>query len=146
MTIEIPGQAAAEKISARFPEAVLESGDQAVVIKTEYLLKVADFLKNSPELSLNYLTDQTAVDYYDYFEIIYRLTALGQNKSLVLKVRCDDRIKPEVPSVTSVWKGADYMEREIFDLMGIRFSGHPNLKRIVTWEGFQGYPLRKDFI
>jgi len=146
MTILLSSQETAEKIASRFSEAVSQSGNQTVIIKTEYLLKVADFLKNDPELAFNYLTDLTAVDCHEYFEIVYRLTSLDHNQSLVLKVRCYDRIKPEVPSVTGIWKGADYMEREIFDLMGIRFSGHPNLKRIVTWEGFQGYPLRKDFI
>jgi len=145
MTITLTGQEVTKLIAERFPEAVIETGDQAVVIKPEDLLNTADFLKNDPELVFDYLTDLTAVDYYDYFEIVYRLTSLKRNRTLVLKIRCYDREKPEVPSVTGIWKGADYMEREIFDLMGVRFSGHPNLKRIVTWEGFQGYPLRKDY-
>jgi len=145
MTIALTGQEVTKLIADRFPQAVIETGDQAVIIRPEYLLKTADFLKNDPELVFDYLTDQTAVDYYDYFEIVYRLTSLKRNRTLALKIRCYDREKPEVPSVTGIWKGADYMEREIFDLMGISFSGHPNMKRIVTWEGFQGYPLRKDY-
>ncbi len=128
-----------------FPEAVIESDNQAVIIKSEYLLKVADFLKNSPELAFNLLNDITSVDYFDYFEIIYRLTSLEHNNSLVLKVRCYDRENPEVPSVIGIWQGADFMEREIFDLMGISFTGHPNMKRIFLWEGFDGHPLRKDY-
>jgi NADH-quinone oxidoreductase subunit C len=146
MTIALTGQETTKLIVERFPEAVIETSDQAVIIKAEYLLKTADWLRNDPEMVFDYLTDQTAVDYYDYFEIIYRLTSLKRNRTLVLKIRCCDREKPEVPSVTGIWKGADFMEREIFDLMGIRFTGHPNLKRIVTWEGFQGHPLRKDYI
>jgi NADH-quinone oxidoreductase subunit C len=145
MTIALSGQEAAEKIAAQFPEAIIESGNQAVVIKSENLLPVADYLKNSLELSFNQLNDITSVDYYDYFEIIYRMTSIEHNTSLVLKIRCYDREKPEVPSVTSLWKGADFMEREIFDLMGITFTGHPNMKRIFLWEGFNGHPLRKDF-
>ncbi len=145
MTIALTGQEVNKLIAERFPEALIETGDQAVVIITEYLLKIADFLKNDPDLAFDYLTDQTAVDFYEYFEIVYRLTSLKRNQTLVLKIRCYDREKPEVPSVTGIWKGADFMEREIYDLMGIRFSGHPNMKRIVTWEGFQGYPLRKDY-
>jgi NADH-quinone oxidoreductase subunit C len=109
-------------------------------------LKAADYLKNSPELAFNYLTDIASVDYYDYFEVVYRLTSLEHNKSLVMKVRCDGRENLHLPSVTGFWKGADFMEREIFDLMGISFTGHPNLKRIFLWEGYNGYPLRKDYL
>ena len=116
--------------TARFPEAVVEFDNQAAVIKSEFLLQVADFLKNSPDLSYNYLTDLTAVDYYDYFEVVYHLSSLVQNKILALKVRCSGRENLQVPSVTGLWKGADFMEREIFDLLGISFAGHPNLKRI----------------
>jgi NADH-quinone oxidoreductase subunit C len=145
MTIALTGPEVSKLIAASFPEAIIKTGDQAVIIKSEYLLKTAELLKNDTEMAFDYLTDQTAVDYYDYFEIIYRLTSLKRNRTLVLKVRCYDRENPEVPSVIGIWKGADLMEREIFDLMGIRFTGHPNMKRIVTWEGFPGHPLRKDY-
>jgi NADH-quinone oxidoreductase subunit C len=146
MTVILPGQDITNLITAQFQEAVIEFDSQAAVIKSEYLLKVASYLKNSSELSVNYLTDLTAVDYYDYFEVIYRLTSLEQNKTLTLKVRCYGREILQVPSVTSLWKGADFMEREVFDLLGISFIGHPNLKRIFLWEGFCGYPLRKDYL
>jgi NADH-quinone oxidoreductase subunit C len=146
MTTLLTGQLAADKIAAQFPDAVIESNDQAVVIKSEYLLTVADYLKNNPEMAFNYLTDLTSVDYLDYFEVVYRLTSLDHNHSLVIKIRCYDRENPEVPSITGIWKGANLMEREIFDLMGIRFTGHPNLTRIFMWEGFTGHPLRKDYL
>jgi NADH-quinone oxidoreductase subunit C len=146
MTIVLSGQDVAGKISAKFPEAVVESNSLATVIKIEYLLKVADFFKNSPELAFNQLNDITSVDYFDYFEIVYRMTSIEHNYSLVLKVRCFDRATPEVPSLIGLWRGADLMEREVFDLMGIRFTGHPNMKRIFLWEGFNGHPLRKDFL
>ena len=68
------------------------------------------------------------------------------NHTLVLKTRCYDRNSAVVPSVVKLWRGADLQEREIYDLMGITFQGHPNLRRIVLWEGFQGYPLRKDYL
>jgi NADH-quinone oxidoreductase subunit C len=145
MTIALTGPEVSKLIAESFPEAIITTGDQAVIIKSEYLLKTAELLKNDTEMAFDYLTDQTAVDYYDYFEIIYRLTSLKRNRTLVLKVRCYDRENPEVPSIIGIWKGADLMEREIFDLMGIRFTGHPNMKRIVTWEGFPGHPLRKDY-
>jgi NADH/F420H2 dehydrogenase subunit C len=146
MTLALSGAEVARQITARFPEAVSESGSQAVVIKSEYLFKVAEYLKIEPQMGFDYLNDITSTDYFDYFEIIYRLTSMENNHTLALKVRCYDREKPAVPSVTSLWRGADYMEREIFDLMGISFAGHPNLKRIVLWEGFLGHPLRKDYL
>ncbi len=146
MTVHLSGSKVAEQITGTFPEAVSESSDQAVVVKSEALLEVAEYLKKSPGLDFNFLNSVTAVDYYDYFEVVYHLTSLEHNHGLVLKTRCYDRENPAVPSVIGLWRGADFQEREIYDLMGIRFEGHPNLKRIVLWEGFEGHPLRKDYL
>jgi NADH-quinone oxidoreductase subunit C len=146
MTRYFNGREAANLITPHFPEAVAETGDTAVVIKSESLPAVMEYLKNNPELTCDYLIDITAVDYLDYFEVVYRPTSLERNHGLVIKVRCYDRAQPVVPSVTGVWHGADFMEREIFDLFGIVFAGHPNLKRIFLWEGFRGYPLRRDYL
>ncbi len=145
MTTILKGQDLAAKITARFPQAVAEATDQAAIIKSEFLLSVAEYLKNAPETAFNLLIDITSVDYGDYFEVIYRLTSLEHNHSGVLKTRCHNAENPELPSVINLWRGADLMEREIYDLMGIKFSGHPNMKRIFLWEGFKGHPLRKDF-
>ena len=134
------------KITERFPEAVSEVNDQAVLIKKENLFEVIEYLKSSPELDFDYLNYITAVDYYDYFEIVYQLTSREHNHTLVLKTHCYERDKPTVPSIVSLWRGADFQEREIYDLLGITFEGHPNLKRIVLWEGFEGHPLRKDYL
>ncbi len=120
--------------------------DTAIVVKSESLFDVAHFLKSSPEFDFDYLTSITAVDYYDYFEVVYQLTSMEHNHSLVMKTRCYNRDNPAVPSVVSLWRGADFQEREIYDLMGISFEGHPNLKHIVLWEGFEGHPLRKDYL
>jgi NADH-quinone oxidoreductase subunit C len=109
-------------------------------------LTVAEYLHSDPDLDFDFLNHITATDYYDYFEVVYLLTSLKYNHQLTLKVRCYDREKPSLPSVYGVWRGADFQEREIFDLLGISFKGHPNLRRIVLWEGFEGYPLRKDFL
>ncbi len=146
MTVTFSGQEMAARIGERFSEAVIETAAEAVVIRPESLYEVADYLKNTPELDFDYLNYISAVDYYDYFELVYQVTSLEYNHSLVIKARCYGRENLSVPSVVSLWRGADYQEREIFDLMGIRFEGHPNMKRIVLWEGFQGYPLRKDFL
>lgn len=136
----------AKQISERYSEAVIETSDYAVLINSQFLLDVAAFLKDTPELEFDYLTYITAVDYFEYFELIYQLTSIKHNHTMVLKTRCYSRENPTVPSVVSLWRGADYQEREIYDLMGIKFEGHPNMKRIVLWDGFQGHPLRKDYL
>jgi NADH-quinone oxidoreductase subunit C len=146
MTVVLSGQEIKSKLAARFPEAVVETTATAAVIKGESLLAAARYFKENPEMPFNLLVDITSVDYWDYFELVYKFTSLEHNCSLILKVRCDDREKPQVPSLTGLWKGADLMEREVFDLMGINFTGHPNMKRIFLWEGFTGYPLRKDYL
>ena len=146
MSVSLSGQEVAKLIAAQFTEAVSEVSDQAVVVKSSFLFDVAEYLRNNPELDLNYLNYISAVDYFDHFELVYQLTSLKHNHSLVLKTRCYGRNKLAVPSVVGLWRGADFQEREIFDLMGINFEGHPNLKRIVLWEGFTGHPLRKDYL
>ncbi|HIE16858.1 MAG TPA: NADH-quinone oxidoreductase subunit C [Dehalococcoidia bacterium] len=118
----------------------------SVVIHSRSLYQVAEFLKNTPGLDFDYLTNLAAVDYLDYFEVVYHLVSLKHNHSLVLKTRCYDRDKPVVPSVVSLWRAADFQEREAYDLMGIVFQGHPNLKRLLLWEGFVGHPLRRDYL
>ena len=145
MTKPLVGQDVAEQIAEHIPQAVVEASDEWVIIRPDLLLQVAQFLKATPGLEFNYLNCITGVDYLDYLEVVYHLTSMEHNHSLVLKVRCS-REKPEVPSVVSVWRGADLQEREIFDLLGITFVGHPNLKRIFMWEGFKGHPLRRDYL
>ena len=145
MTVSLPANKVAKQITQHFPEAIVEASDVALLVKSESIFDIAEYLKNSPELEFDYLNYVTAVDYFDYFEVIYQLTSMKHNHSLVLKTRCYDRDNPVVPSVVKLWRGADFQEREIYDLMGIRFEGHPNLKRIFLWEGFKGHPLRKDY-
>ncbi len=146
MTIALSGKQIATKLEEQFPGNIIESSQNSLVVKSESWLEVATFLKTTPGLDFDYLTSITAVDYYDYFEMVYQLTSIKHNHSLVVKTRCYGRDNPTVPSVVSLWRGADFQEREIYDLMGIRFDGHPNLKRIFLWEGFQGHPLRKDYL
>ena len=146
MTVSLSASEVIKQIAEHLPDVVCEATDHTLVVNSESLFKVAEYLKSSPELDFDYLTSITAVDYYDYFELVYQLTSLQHNHSLVLKTRCYDRTKPTLPSVVSVWRGADFQEREIYDLMGISFDGHPNLKHLVLWEGFKGHPLRKDYL
>ncbi len=146
MTVSLSGSEVARQITEHLPEAVIEASGEAILVKSQSIFDVAEYLKSSPELDFDYLNYITAVDYYDYFEVVYQLTSMKHNHSVILKTRCHDRSNPVVPSVVGLWRGADFQEREIYDLMGISFEGHPNLKRIVLWEGFEGHPLRKDYL
>ena len=146
MTLALSGEDVAAKLEPQFPGSIIESRGNNLLVKSEALFDLASFLKTEPGLDFDYLTSITAVDYYDYFEVVYQLTSIKHNHSLVVKTRCYGRDNPTVPSVVSLWRGADFQEREIYDLMGISFDGHPNLKRIFLWEGFQGHPLRKDYL
>ena len=136
------------KLRERFPEAVIEVPeliDFTVAIKPEAVADVARFLHD--ECGLDYLALLTAVDRPERFEVVYHLWSIKDQTTepFVLKAYIEDKENPTVPSVTPIWRGANYQEREAYDLMGIRFEGHPNLKRILLWEGFPGHPLRKDF-
>ena len=117
-----------------------------MVVESGSLFEVARFLKETPELDFNYLNSLTAVDYVDYLEVVYHLTSLNHNHSIVLKTRCYDLENPTISSVIELWRGADFQEQEVFDLFGITFAGHPNMRRIFLWEGFEGHPLRKDYL
>jgi len=131
----------AKQVGEHIPDAITDSDENAVFVRSEALFDVLRLLKET--LNLDYLSAITAIDYQDYFELVYYLISIKNNRSLVLKTRCEKGEK--VPSVVSLWQGADLQERDIFDLMGIAFSGHPNLKRIFLWDGFKGHPLRKDW-
>jgi NADH-quinone oxidoreductase subunit C len=146
MTVALSGKEVAEKLKQQFPESIIESNVDSLSVKGESLFELISYLKTTPDLEFNFLNCITAVDYFDYFEVVYHLTSMKHNHSLVVKARCYDRGNPVVPSIVGLYQGADFQEREIYDLMGVRFEGHPNMKRIFLWEGFQGHPLRKDYL
>jgi NADH-quinone oxidoreductase subunit C len=146
MTKQFTGSEVAKKIGQQLPGAIVGYDDSAILVEKSSILEVCRFLKQNADLDFDYLVNLTGVDYLDYFEVVYHLASLKHNHSLVLKTRCYDREQPTVPSVISIWKGADFQEREAYDLLGIRFEGHPNMKRIFLWEGFRGHPLRRDYL
>jgi NADH-quinone oxidoreductase subunit C len=146
MTLALSGKDITKKIEEKFPGRVAEAAAESLLVKGEALSEVAAYLKNTPGLDFDYLTAVSGVDYLDYFEVVYHLTSIKHNHSLVLKARCYNRENPALPSVAGIWRTADFQEREIYDLLGISFTGHPNLKRIALWDGFEGHPLRKDFL
>jgi NADH-quinone oxidoreductase subunit C len=136
----------AKKLSGAFPGAAVTAEKNAVVVDSKSLYQVAEYLKSTAEFDFDYLANLTSVDYMDYFEVVYNLVSLSRNHGLTLKTRCYGRGNPTVPSVVNLWRTADYQEREIYDLMGITFSEHPNMKRLFLWDGFEGHPLRRDYL
>jgi len=123
-------------------------GDLTFTVEKDCILGLFKFLRDDAGLLFNFLMDLTAVDYLrkksQRFEVVYHFYSLKYNRRLRIKtpVGMDDCV---VDSVVSLWKTADWYEREVWDLYGIKFNGHPNLRRILLYEGFKGHPLRKDY-
>jgi NADH/F420H2 dehydrogenase subunit C len=142
----------AEKIAARFPEAFLSAkeafGELSVSVRREAILDVCQTLHDDPELAFDHITDICSVDFPndpERFEMIYQLYSIGKNRRVRVKARVPED-DCRIDSVTPVWKGANFLEREVYDMMGIRFNNHPDLRRILMTEDYEeGYPLRKDF-
>jgi NADH/F420H2 dehydrogenase subunit C len=146
VTKTLSHQDLAVQLREQFGDAIIEATDAGLVVDADRLVEIASYLQLAPGLGFDFLNSVSGVDYERYFEVVYHLTSIVHNHSMVLKVRCYDHEKPVVPSVVSLWQAADFQEREVYDLMGISFAGHPNLERILLWEGFPGHPLRKDFL
>lgn len=138
---------AMESLRAAFPNVPLREVDwgiPSVVIPLANLIEISRFLKSTPGLEFDYLASVTAIDYLDRIDIVYQMRSIRLRQDLTLRVEVD-REESIAPSVTSVWRAADFQEREIYDLMGVTFTGHPNLRRILLYDEFDGHPLRKDW-
>jgi len=143
-----------ESLMTKFPKAVLSveadaaRGEVAARVSAEHIVDVSRWLHDAPEAAFNHLTDICSVDYPEdrnRFEVVYHLHSLPYNRRLRLKARLPEE-HPTIASVTGIWKGAEFLEREVYDMMGITFTGHPDLRRILMPEDYsEGYPLRKDF-
>ena len=129
--------------------AAVVRGDTIVHVAADRLLDVMRWLKDTPEQSYDYLVDVTAVEYRDRerpLEVVYFLRALSRVVDLRIKVELDAHADLAVDSIVPLWAGANWLEREVYDMFGITFRGHPDLRRILMWETYaEGYPLRKDF-
>ena len=145
-------QAILDRLQRKFEDALTETsnrfGNETAVVKRERLVEIAECLRNDPELALNMPIDCTCVDWLGRrvprFDVVYHLYSVGKKHRIRLKVHVaeDD---PTCPSLTRIWPGLNWHERETWDLYGIRFVGHPNLKRVLLYEEFVGHPLRKDY-
>ena len=140
-------------LRAEFGDAIerhaVSCGDTIIHVARDRCHDVLAWLKDQPTERFDYLTDVTAVEYRDPerpLEVVYQLRSLGRRTDLRVKVALDKRGPLEVRSVWDLWRGADWLEREVYDMFGIVFVGHPDLRRILMWETYaEGYPLRKDF-
>jgi NADH-quinone oxidoreductase subunit C len=145
MTVALPPGELAARLRQRFPTIETDVGPNWLRVGTADLLAVFRSLHDEPNLDFVFLNSLTAVDRLDFLEVVYHMQSLRLNHMAVIKVSLT-RDNPTLPSVSGIWYGAHLQEAEAYDLMGIRFEGHPNLRRIFLWEGFAGWPLRKDFL
>ena len=139
-----------ERLRKEFPAGVREIstslGDEVAVIDKEALLQVATSLRDGPG-EFTMLLDLSCVDYAGEeprFEMVYHLFSLSRNRRLRIKARLGES-DLRIASLTSLWKNANWLEREVYDLFGVHFEGHPDLRRLFMYDGFEGYPLRKDY-
>ncbi len=132
---------------APLPEKFVRDPEPQLKVPAAKILDVCRYLKSEPTLGFDLPLQMTAVDFIKdgVFELVYYLYSSKNKTAIVLKSQIQ-RASPEIDSVTSVWAGMDWQEREVYDLMGITFRQHPNLKRIMMWDGFPGHPLRKDYV
>jgi NADH-quinone oxidoreductase subunit C len=152
----VDGASILADLRARFAPAIVEShehrGDATLVIGREALVDALGTCRDVPAFSFEVLMDLTAVDYLKYpgredgprFEVVYHLYSITHNHRLRVKVRLEED-DPIVPSIARLWPIADWFEREVWDMFGIRFQGHPDLRRLLLYEEFVGHPLRKDY-
>ncbi len=150
------GPAILDAIRTRFGTDIGEThghrGDHTVVVAREALPRVLAFCRDEPALAFDMLMDLTAVDYLKYpgredgprFEVVYHLYSVARNHRVRVKARVDEDA-PVVPSAVGLWPIANWLEREVWDMFGVRFSGHPDLRRLLMYEEFVGHPLRKDY-
>ena len=136
-----------ETILAFMPEAEIEADKDllTVTVDNDHLVKMATFLRDSDDTRFDYLFCETAVDYSDHFMMVYHLDSTEFRHQVVLKTKIADRNNPKVDSVCGVWIGAEYHEREIFDLFGIVFNNHPDLRKIFLDNDWVGFPMRRDY-
>lgn len=116
-----------------------------IVVPAESLLKLARLLRETPETLFDYLFCLSGVDYGKQLGVVYHLESTTHNHALVLKVKTDDRVNPNFDTVCGLWRTAEWHEREAFDLLGIKFNNHPDMRRLFLDDDWVGYPLRKDY-
>ena len=159
VTAEAQQPLAVQKVQEQYPDAILDvsdaRGELTITVRKEGIYELMAFLKSDSELAYNFLADVTAVDYslmedvlmkHDYarFTVVYHLLSTDRKERLRVKVPVHEK-ELSIPSMTSIWKVANWLERETYDMFGITFEDHPDLRRILMPDDYEGYPLRKDY-
>jgi NADH-quinone oxidoreductase subunit C len=141
---------AVKKLKEKFPSSILDvktfRNEVNVTVQKKDIMEICKFLHSDPDLQYHMLTDLCGLDFFPEtprFEVVYLLNSINNNQRLRLKARVGER--ESISSVESIWKVANWYEREAYDLLGITFENHPDLRRIMLWDGYEGHPLRKDF-
>ncbi|HXK33830.1 MAG TPA: NADH-quinone oxidoreductase subunit C [Dehalococcoidia bacterium] len=145
VTVTLPGLEVADRIRAKLPEAIRSVEAGWVVLEPAQAFEAMRVARDDEHLDGKFLVQLCSVDMITRIDVVYHLSSLSQNHIFEIKVPADHE-RPEVPSVSPLWIGAWLQEREVYDLMGVRFTGHPDLTRLFLWESFPGHPLRKDFM
>ncbi len=143
---QLLGHRVADAIEASLPGAVIGRHVEWVEVRSDRVRDVLRWLHDSEAFDAAQLSNLTSVDRHTHFEVVYHLQSLDLNHQVVVKAIVEDHEDPLLPSAYPVYKGALLQEREVYDLMGIRFDGHPDLRRLFLWEGYPAFPLRKDFL
>ncbi len=147
---QLLGRDVAQRLEAALPGVVTASNDEWVEVAPARIADALLWLHDDPALDAAQLSNLCGVDRHDHFEVVYHLQSLDQNHQIVVKTRTPGHASGvagvSVPSCFPVYSGALLQEREVYDLMGIRFEGHPDLRRMFLWEGYPAFPLRKDFL
>jgi len=134
-----------EKLGDRVIEIADAKPDPFAVVEPKAIVEAGRFMRDDPQLAMDCLSNESGVDYKDHVEVVYHLFSYRHRHGAVLKVKLP-RENPSVATLEEIWKSANWMEREIFDLLGVNFEGHSDLRRILMPEDWPGYPLRKDFV
>jgi NADH-quinone oxidoreductase subunit C len=141
-----------EKLKEKFGDAIIESGsalgEDSIVIARDKAQEIFRTLHDDGELAFEFLIDVTAVDWLERkprFEVVYQIKSMSKNHRLRVKIRVGAGDDAWVPTAYPIWKSADWLERECFDMFGVEFRGHPDLRRILLYDAFVGHPLRKDY-
>ena len=141
-----------EKIAVKFPDEILEGpeleSENAVSVKSDKILEILEYCRTDAGMKFDFLTDLTAVDFLEFssperFAVIYVLRNRVSMENLIIRAFLS--AKEEIDTVSEIWHSAEWLEREVWDLFGIKFKGHPNLKRILMPDDYEGHPLRKDY-
>jgi NADH-quinone oxidoreductase subunit C len=141
---------AVKRLKEKFSDSILEvstfRGEVTITVLKKEIFEICKFLHSDPDLQYHLLTDLCGLDFFPQtprFGVVYHLCSLKSNQRLRVKTRVEEL--ESIPSVESIWKVANWYEREAYDLFGITFENHPDLRRIMLWDGFEGHPLRKDY-